>query len=147
AHANSVVHRDLKASNILVTAKGDVKLLDFGIAKVMLPAVDPVESVTSGSELFTPVAASPEQARGEAVTAATDVYALGVLLYEILSGCKPHRFPHRNPTLEEVLAVLCEQEPHPPSSLVEDPARRRRLRGDLDAIVHCALQKNPEKRY
>src|SRR5256714_13213627 len=147
AHANSVVHRDLKASNILVTAKGDAKLLDFGIAKVMLAAADPMESVTSGSELLTPVSASPEQARGEAVTESTDVYALGVLLYEILSGCKPHRFPHRQPTLEELLAVLCEQEPHPPSSVVKDPARQRRLRGDLDAIVLCALQKNPARRY
>ncbi|PYJ88655.1 MAG: serine/threonine protein kinase, partial [Verrucomicrobia bacterium] len=126
AHANSVVHRDLKASNILVTAKGDVKLLDFGIAKVMLGAADPRESAAPGGELLTPVSAAPEQARGEAVTESTDVYALGVLLYEILSGCKPHRFPHRNPTLEEVLAVLCEQEPHRPSSVVEDPARQRR---------------------
>jgi len=147
AHANSVVHRDLKASNILVTAKEDVKLLDFGIAKVMLGTADPLESIAAGGELLTPVSAAPEQARGEAVTAATDVYALGVLLYEILSGSKPHRFLHRNPTLEEVLVVLCEQEPHPPSSLVEDPARQRRLRGDLDAIVRCALQKNPAKRY
>jgi len=147
AHANSVVHRDLKASNILVTAKEDVKLLDFGIAKVMLGTADPLESIAAGGELLTPVSAAPEQARGEAVTAATDVYALGVLLYEILSGSKPHRFLHRNPTLEEVLVVLCEQEPHPPSSVVNDPARQRRLRGDLDAIVRCALQKNPAKRY
>src|SRR5256885_8579989 len=135
AHASSVVHRDLKASNILVTAKEDVKLLDFGIAKVMLGAADPLESIATSGELLTPVSASPEQARGEAVTAATDVYALGVLLYEILSGCKPHRFPHRNPTLEELLTVLCEQKPHPPSSVVNDAARQRRLRGDLDAIV------------
>jgi serine/threonine protein kinase/Tfp pilus assembly protein PilF len=147
AHANSVVHRDLKASNILVTAKEDVKLLDFGIAKVMLGAADPLESIARSGELLTPVSAAPEQARGEAVTKSTDVYALGVLLYEILSDCKPHRFLHRNPTFEEVLTVLCEQEPHPPSSVVEDPARQRRLRGDLDAIVRCALQKDPAKRY
>lgn len=147
AHANSVVHRDLKASNILVTAKGDVKLLDFGIAKVMLAAADPIESAIPGAELFTPVSASPEQARGEAVTASTDVYALGALLYEILSGCRPHRFPHRNPSLEELLTVLCEQEPHPPSSVVKDATHQRRLRGDLDAIVLCALQKNPALRY
>lgn len=147
AHANSVVHRDLKASNILVTAKEDVKLLDFGIAKVMLGAADPLESIANSGDLLTPVSAAPEQARGEAVTESTDVYALGVLLYEILSGCKPHRFLHRNPTFEEVLTVLCEQEPHPPSSLVEAPARQRRLRGDLDAIVRCALQKSPAERY
>ena len=147
AHANSVVHRDLKPSNILVTAKEDVKLLDFGIAKVMLGPADPLESIVAGDELLTPVSAAPEQARGEAVTEATDVYALGILLYEILTECKPHRFPHRNPTLQEVLAVLCEQEPHPPSSVVEDPARQRRLRGDLDAIVGCALEKDPKKRY
>src|SRR6476646_2005803 len=147
AHANSVVHRDLKASNILVTEKGDVKLLDFGIAKVMLTAADSLDAGAADGKLLTPLSASPEQARGEAVTESTDVYALGVLLYEILAGCKPHRFPHRHPTLEELLTVLCEQHPHPPSSVVEDPERQRRLRGDLDAIVLCALQKHPAKRY
>lgn len=147
AHANSVVHRDLKASNILVTAKSTVKLLDFGIAKVMLPSSSPLDKTAAEDELFTPVSAAPEQARGEAVTQATDVYALGVLLYEILSGSRPHRFPHRNPTLEELLDVLCEQEPHPPSTVVADVRLQRQLRGDLDAIVLCALRKDPAKRY
>jgi eukaryotic-like serine/threonine-protein kinase len=147
AHANSVVHRDLKASNILVTGEGDIKLLDFGIAKIMLPASDRTESTAFHSELLTPVSASPEQAKGEEVTTSTDVYALGVLLYEILTGCKPHRFAHPNPTLEELLEVLCEQEPHPPSTIVPDAGDQRRLRGDLDAIVLCALQKDPAKRY
>ena len=147
AHANAVVHRDLKASNILVTAKGDVKLLDFGIAKVMLAASNTPEAAAGDRVLFTPISASPEQAKGKAITEATDVYALGVLLYEILSGCKPHRFPNRNPTLDELLIVLSEQEPHPPSQVAPDPARQRQLRGDLDSIVLCALQKDPEKRY
>ena len=147
AHANSVVHRDLKASNILVTGKGDVKLLDFGIAKVMLDPANPLETAAPDGKLLTPVSASPEQARGEAGTVSTDVYALGVLLYEILTGCKPHRFPNRNPTLEELLTVLCEQEPHPPSTVARDGARQRQLRGDLDAIVGCALQKDPARRY
>jgi serine/threonine protein kinase/tetratricopeptide (TPR) repeat protein len=147
AHANSVVHRDLKASNILVTLKGDVKLLDFGIAKVLLDPAAPLEAADPESKLLTPVSASPEQARGEAGTVSTDVYALGVLLYEILTGCKPHRFPNRNPTLEELLTVLCEQEPYPPSSVVQDVGPQRRLRGDLDAIVLCALQKDPARRY
>jgi serine/threonine protein kinase/tetratricopeptide (TPR) repeat protein len=147
AHANSVVHRDLKASNILVTGKGEVKLLDFGIAKVMLDAANPLESTTPESKLLTPVSASPEQARGEAATESTDVYALGILLYEILTGCKPHRFPHRNPTLQELLTVLCDQEPHRPSSVVKDGGLQRRLRGDLDAILGCALRKEPAKRY
>ncbi len=147
AHANSVVHRDLKPSNILVTEKGDVKLLDFGIAKVMLGAADPFETASPNSELLTPVSASPEQVRGEAVTESTDIYALGALLYEILSGKKPHRFPHRNPTFEELLQVLCEEEPPPPSSVADNTTRQRLLRGDLDAIVACALEKNPAKRY
>jgi protein kinase/serine/threonine-protein kinase len=146
AHANSVVHRDLKPSNILVTAKGDVKLLDFGIAKMMLAAVHSPESAVDGG-MLTPVSAAPEQVRGEAITEATDIYALGVLLYEILTGSKPHRFPHRNPTVEELLTVLCEQEPEPPSTVVHDAGLQRRLRGDLDAIVGCALQKSPALRY
>jgi serine/threonine protein kinase/tetratricopeptide (TPR) repeat protein len=147
AHANSVVHRDLKASNILVTGKGEIKLLDFGIAKVMLGASDRLEPTASRSELLTPVSASPEQVRGDEITASTDVYALGVLLYEILTGCKPHRFSHPNPTLEELLHVLCEQKPHAPSAVAANAGLQRRLRGDLDAIVLCALRKDPAQRY
>jgi serine/threonine-protein kinase len=171
AHQNLVVHRDLKPSNILVTTGGDVKLLDFGIAKVLSPEaeVDPGATQT-GLRLMTPTYAAPEQVRGESVTTATDVYALGLVLYELLAGRPAHRF-ERN-TLSEYERVVCEREPEPPSAGVEKQAGdgpgpgtllepiaiararstlpqrlRRDLRGDLDTIVLKALQKKPTRRY
>jgi serine/threonine-protein kinase len=141
AHQNLVVHRDLKPSNILVTADGQAKLLDFGIAKLLDRDHDETES---GVRVMTPEYAAPEQVRGDPVTTATDVYALGAVLYELLAGQRMHRFERRSPT-EMVRTVLFKQ-PQPPSS-VAPAARRGRLRGDLDAIVLAAVRKERDERY
>ena len=161
AHDQSIVHRDLKPSNILVSAAGQVKLLDFGIAKALdretLPNSAP--ATRQAVRLLTPEFASPEQVRGEQVTAAADVYQLGVLLYLLLAG----RLPYRDADSAEALArAICEQPPLPPSQRVaktDEPASSvdddalglgrldRRLRDDLDAIVLKALSKVPDERY
>jgi len=145
AHQNLVVHRDLKPSNLLVTAEGQVKLLDFGVAR-LLPSAEPSESASTltGSRLLTPAYASPEQIRGEPIAVASDVYSLGVILYELLTGRTPHRAEGRPPHL---LALdILENEPVPPSAVVDGTAGRR-LRGDLDLIVAAALRKEPARRY
>jgi tetratricopeptide (TPR) repeat protein len=142
AHRNLVVHRDLKPSNILVTACGEVKLLDFGIAKMV--AGEDAAATQSGFRAMTPEYASPEQLRGGAITVASDVYSLGVLLYELLSGQRPYRVESREP-LELARAIL-EEAPVPPSERAPERDRRR-LRGDLDVIVSTALRKEPERRY
>lgn len=147
AHRHSIVHRDLKPGNILVTREGEPKLLDFGIAKLIGNDMNPLELTALGQQRLTPISASPEQAQGEVVTKSSDVYALGVLLYEILTGVRPHRFLTRNPSREELVTVVCEQEAIPPSLAVKDRSTARALRGDLDAIVLCALQKEPSHRY
>ncbi|MEO8673911.1 MAG: serine/threonine-protein kinase [Tahibacter sp.] len=157
AHQRLVVHRDLKPSNILVDANGAVKLLDFGIAKL----VDIDNPAQSATRIFTPEYAAPEQVRGEVVTTAVDVYALGLLLFELLSGRKPYQVENSTPAAYE-RAVL-EQEPTRPSLVVTrngndaveiaqrrclPPSRlRHELRGDLDAIVLKALRKEPQQRY
>jgi serine/threonine protein kinase/tetratricopeptide (TPR) repeat protein len=146
AHRNRVIHRDLKPSNILVNAEGEPKLLDFGIAKLLTPGGDGAEMTATGQERLTPICASPEQTDGRAVTESSDVYALGALLYEMLSGQKPHKFSTANPSREEIARVVREQVPPPPSAVV--PAGSARLlRGSLDAIVMKALRKNPAMRY
>ncbi|MFI5007278.1 MAG: tetratricopeptide repeat protein [Solirubrobacterales bacterium] len=156
AHRSLVVHRDLKPSNILVDAAGRVKLLDFGIAKLLAEGSEDeaVASTRTALRAMTPEYAAPEQVRGDPVTTATDVYTLGVLLYELLTGERPYRVG-RGATSEVERAVL-EQEPTRPSARTAGAAglpgiRRkelqRRLRGDLDGIVLRALQKEPERRY
>ena len=140
AHERRVIHRDLKPSNILVTSDGTPKLLDFGISKLLSADIDPhTTESTVLSRVMTPRYASPEQVRGGVVTAATDVYSLGVLLYELLTGQGPYRLHGR--TLQDIHDVICNEEPRKPSAL------RRQLAGDLDNIVLMALRKEPERRY
>jgi serine/threonine-protein kinase len=164
AHQNLVVHRDLKPSNILVSERGEVKLLDFGIAKLLEPGrtSPPLDATRTVARLMTPAFASPEQVRGEAVTTVTDVYALGLLLYELLTGTRAQ------PVTEDVSPAelerrICETDPERASAAAlagEDAAARadlrggasperlaRMLRGDLDTIVSRAMLKEPWRRY
>jgi len=145
AHQNLVVHRDLKPSNLLVTEEGTrprAVVLDFGIAK-LLDAPD-AEATRTGAGPLTPAYAAPEQVRGGAVTTATDVYALGVVLYEVLASRRPYDVAGASPTeLERTLATR----PARPSAVVAERDRARRLRGDLDTIVLKAMAPEPERRY
>ncbi|MCX6587109.1 MAG: protein kinase [Acidobacteria bacterium] len=174
AHQNLVVHRDLKPGNILVKADGTPKLLDFGIAKIL--AADPTaptEHTATSLRLMTPQYASPEQLRGEPVTTVSDVYLLGIILYEILTGHRP--YPPKERLTLDLLLSMNSTEPEPPSAalsrIIESPnpdgtrritknptiisstrepspaALRRKLQGDLDAVILKALRRNPQDRY
>jgi tetratricopeptide (TPR) repeat protein len=143
AHQQLIVHRDLKPSNILVTAGGVPKLLDFGIAK-LLDANAQSDRATTGLFLLTPDYASPEQLRGGAIGVGADVYALGAVLYELLSGSKPHALGTHSP--EEVVRAICDTQP-PLCSQAAPPELRGQLRGDLDNILAMALEKDPARRY
>jgi serine/threonine protein kinase len=176
AHQSLIVHCDLKPGNILVTAEGQPMLLDFGIAKLLDPVSIGISLKTAQTRQrsYTALYASPEQLRGEPVGTASDIYSLGVVLYELLTGHGPYRAKATDSVVEWVRCV-CEQDPEPPSAALdrvdeiqnEDdgsieivtpervgrnrdgdlPSLRRRLRGDLDAIVLKALRKDPKERY
>jgi eukaryotic-like serine/threonine-protein kinase len=148
AHRSLVVHRDLKPSNILVTPAGEIKLLDFGIAKALSPEFEDVTVTRAEERLMTPEYAAPEQLRGEQITTVTDVYALGAILSLLLTGRPAHQLAGRTPSERE--RIICEVDPEPPSAVVRGTARerlRRRLSGDLDTIVLKALRKEPARRY
>ena len=170
AHEKKIIHRDIKPSNILINKFGSPKLLDFGIAKILDPNLihESINPTASMLRMMTPDYASPEQVNGADVTARSDIYSLGILLYELLTGHKPYNFAGR--ALHEVSRVICEVMPEPPSKIIKHPENRlpqygndserylrvrsasekqvaQDLAGDLDNIVMKAIAKDPADRY
>ena len=146
AHANLVVHRDLKPANILVTETGEVRLLDFGIAKLLdAGRAQETELTQLAGRALTPDYAAPEQILGQPIGTAADVYALGVVLFELLTGTRPYQLKRDSrAALEEAIVLAQVQRP---SSVVTEAKLRKRLRGDLDTIVLKALKRAPAERY
>lgn len=146
AHQQLIVHRDLKPSNILVTTEGTPKLLDFGIAKI-IQANEETESFSTmtAAPVMTPEFASPEQLEGAHATTLSDVYSLGAVLYELLSGRPPHESKSGSP--QEIAKAIETRQTEKPSAVVKRAEDARHLRGDLDNIVLMALRKEPERRY
>ncbi len=170
AHERQIIHRDIKPSNILINKYGNPKLLDFGIAKVLDPELihESINPTASIMRMMTPDYASPEQVQGIEVTPSSDIYSLGILLYELLSGHRPYNFTGR--ALHEVSRVICEIMPKPPSEILDSSANlmpqyatgahafaetraatiaglQQELRGNLDNIVMKAINKDPQHRY
>jgi eukaryotic-like serine/threonine-protein kinase len=162
AHQNLIIHRDIKPNNILVTRDGLPQLFDFGVAKLLVTE-GPLPHTRVGVRLMTLDYASPEQVLGKTITTATDVYSLGIVLYELLSGCRPYKVTDR-PDYEAV-RIICEDEPAKPSTSIQERTQLsaneprdftsktsprvdwRQLAGDLDTIVMKAIRKEPERRY
>jgi serine/threonine-protein kinase len=145
AHGKLVLHRDLKPANVLVTADGQVRLLDFGVAKLLDEGRTRETALTEfGGPAFTPDYASPEQIRHEPLDIASDVYSLGIILYELLTGVRPYRLKRDSRSALE--DAILQADPERPSERAP-PGRRKALRGDLDTIVLQALKKNPRERY
>jgi len=145
AHRNFIVHRDLKPGNILIDPSGAPKLLDFGISK-LLHSDQPEPMHTQGVGMMTPDYASPEQILGEPITIASDVYSLGAVLYELLSGGRPHRIEQCTPLALE-RAICLDPVTRPSTAAAPDRTLARRLKGDLDNIILRAMQKEPGRRY